>query len=67
MTETTAEPAAEPEADQIAALSRIASVTQELIVSLARDRIERADLIDALGRIANDAEACLSRLGVTPF
>lgn len=40
-------------------LARIHALAYELITEVARDRIERPALLDALCRLADDAEECL--------
>lgn len=57
----------EPDAPEIEALSRVHRLAEELIVRLARGKIEKPELIESLGKIANDAEDTLKRLGVVPF
>jgi hypothetical protein len=52
---------------QVQALARIHSSAGSLIVRLARGTIEKAELIEALGKIANDAESALLALGAVPF
>jgi hypothetical protein len=49
------------------ALARIHTLAETLIVRVVRDRIERAELIDALSTIANDAESCMLAHDVVPF
>jgi hypothetical protein len=49
------------------ALTRIHTLAETLIVRVARGKIERAELLEALARIANDAEACMHTQDDIPF
>ena len=49
------------------ALVRIHTLAETLIVRVARGTIERPELLEALGQIANDSDACTHMDDEIPF